>query len=261
MIPEGARHEVAATLAAAERERAPIDPVTASWPELDVEDAYEIQRINVAERLSRGAALRGHKVGLTAKAMQDMLGVDEPDYGHLLDDMFVFEGGSVPVAELCFPRVEVEVAFVLGEPLRGPGVSVAGVLRATEFVVPALEIIDSRIRDWKITLPDTIADNASSARVVLGGNATRLDRIDLRLVGAVLRRNGEIAATGVSGAVVGNPATAVAWLANKVAAFGVSLEAGHVVIPGSCTRAVDVRAGDVIRADLDVMGHVSVRFT
>lgn len=261
MIPEAARHEVAAALSRAEREREPIDPVTASWPDLDVEDAYEIQRINVDERLARGAAVRGHKVGLTAKAMQDMLGVDEPDYGHLLHDMFVFEGGTVPSSELCFPRVEVEVGFVLGESLRGPGVSVADVLRATEFVAPALEIIDSRIRDWKITLADTIADNASAARVVLGGNGTPLEQIDVRLVGAVLRRNGEIAATGASGAVLGNPATAVAWLANKVAAFGVSLEAGHVVLPGSCTRAIDVRPGDVIRADLDVMGHVAVRFS
>jgi 2-keto-4-pentenoate hydratase len=261
MLTDADRLAAADALFAAERDRAPIEPLTATWPAIDVTDAYEIQLVNVRRKVADGALVRGHKVGLSARAMQQMMGVNEPDYGHLLDTMFVFEGDRVPAGELCFPRVEVEVAFVLGDRLAGPGVSAADVLRATEFVLPAIEIIDSRIDRWRIKLPDTIADNASSARVVLGGRATPPSEVDLRLIGAVLRKNGEIVETGASGAVLGNPATAVAWLANKVHAFGVTLEPGHVVLPGSCTRAVDVAPGDVIRADFDQLGHVSVVFT
>ena len=259
MIADGDRQAAAAALAAAELNRAPIAPPTELWAGLDATDAYEVQLINTRDRLAKGAVLRGHKVGLTS-CMQQMLGVDEPDYGHLLSDMFVPEASVLAMAEFCKPRVEVEVAFVLGEALEGPGVTVADVLRATAFVLPALEIIDSRVRDWKITLPDTIADNASSARVVLGGNATRPDAVDLRLLGCVLRRNGEIVETGVSGAVLGNPATAVVWLANKLAQLGARLGAGHVIMPGACTRAVDVVAGDTIRGEFDELGTVTVRF-
>jgi 2-keto-4-pentenoate hydratase len=223
-------------------------------------DAYEIQLLNIRRRVNAGATVRGHKVGLSARAMQQMMGVDEPDYGHLLDDMFVFESDAVETTRLCRPRVEVEVAFVLGAPLAGPGCTVADVLAATAFVVPAIEIIDSRIRDWKISLPDTVADNASSGRVVLGGRRTSVADLDLRTIGAVLRRNSEIVETGAAGAVLGNPATAVAWLANKVHTFGVVLDVGPVVMPGSCTRAVDVSPDDVIRADFDQLGHVTVSF-
>jgi 2-keto-4-pentenoate hydratase len=247
-------------LAAAERECAPVQPLTERLPAMDTVDAYEIQRRNIARRLAAGATIRGHKVGLTSLAMQQMLGVDEPDYGHLLDDMFVFEGTSIEAGRLCAPRVEPEVAFVLDQPLSGPGCSVADVLRATRFLLPAIEVIDSRIADWRIKLADTVADNASSARVVLGGSAVRPRDCDPRTLGVVLRRNGEIVETGASGAVLGNPAASVAWLANKLHEFGVSLEAGHVVMPGACTRAVDVCAGDAVRADFDVLGHVSVRF-
>jgi 2-keto-4-pentenoate hydratase len=260
MIEASAREQLADKLMAAQRDRVPIDPLTATCPELDVVDAYEIQLINVRRRLADGQRIRGHKVGLSARAMQQMMGVNEPDYGHLLDDMFVFETERVPAETLCQPRVEVEVAFVLGAPLSGPGCTVADVLDATAFVVPAIEIIDSRISNWMITLPDTVADNASSGLVVLGGRRTPVEATDLRTVGAVLRRSGEIVETGAAGAVLGNPATAVAWLANKVHAFGVTLEAGHIVMPGSCTRAVDVQAGDVVRADFDVLGHVAVSF-
>lgn len=260
MLPDSDRQLIAEQLRAAELNRNPIPPIIDSWSGLDVIDAYEIQLINIRARADAGASIRGHKVGLSSRAMQEMMGVNEPDYGHLLDDMFVYESFEQPVDRYCMPRVEVEVGFVLGSPLTGPGCTVADVLRATEFVVPSIEIIDSRIRDWKISLIDTIADNASSAGVVIGGNRTRPDEIELRTIGAVLRRNGEIIATGSSGAVLGNPATAVAWLANKVARFGVKLEAGHVILPGSCTRAYDVKAGDHIRADFDVLGNVQVSF-
>jgi 2-keto-4-pentenoate hydratase len=254
------RERAAAALALAERECAPIPPLLETWPAMTLDDAYEIQLLNVRRRIEAGAVVRGHKIGLTSRAMQAMLGVDEPDYGHLLHDMFVAEGEMFPAAKCCAPRVEPEVAFVLGDRLSGPGCSAADVLRATTFVVPALEIIDSRIADWRIGLGDTVADNASSAAVVLGGRATAATSVDLRLLGVVLRRNGEIVETGATGAALGNPVTAVAWLANKLHVLGTVLERGQVVMPGSCTRAVDVAAGDHIRADFDVLGHVSVSF-
>lgn len=260
MLTSDERQSAAKALAQAQRDRVPIPPLTETYPGIGVDDAYEIQLINVRERMESGSQVLGHKVGLTARAMQQMMNVDEPDYGHLFDDMFAFEATSISCDRLLAARVEPEVAFVLGAPLRSPGCTVADVLRATEFVVPAIEVIDTRITDWKIKLPDTIADNASSAMVVLGGNPTLLVDIDIRLVGVVLRRNGAIVDTGATGAVLSNPATAVAWLANKVSAFGVSLEAGHVILPGSCTKAVDVHRGDSVRADFDVLGHVSVAF-
>jgi 2-keto-4-pentenoate hydratase len=259
-LTEDQRQQAAQALWAAEQTRIAIPPLTAEHPAMDVVDAYEIQLINIRRRLDAGHLVRGHKVGLSSKAMQEMMGVDEPDYGHLLDDMFVFEDEVVDTAELCYPRVEVEVGFILGDSLPAPGCNAADVLRATAYVVPALEIIDSRIENWKISLCDTIADNASSCRVVIGARATRIDQVDLRTVGATLRRNGNIIATGSAGAVLGNPVTAVAWLANKVHRFGVKLEAGHVVLPGSCTRAYDVSPGDNLRADFDTLGGVSINF-
>jgi 2-keto-4-pentenoate hydratase len=237
-----------------------IEPLSVTWPDIDVVDAYEIQLRNIARRRAEGALVRGHKVGLSAKAMQQMLGVHEPDYGHLLDDMFAFEDETLDVGRFCQPRAEIEVAFVLGAPLAGPGVTAADVVSATAYVLPAIEIVDSRITDWKITITDTIADNASAAAVVLGARPTPLGQIDPALIGALLRKNGEIVETGCSGAVLGNPVTAVAWLANKVSQFGVTLEAGHVIMPGSCTRMVPVAAGDVIAAEFDGLGGVSVAF-
>lgn len=260
MLSEVDLQQAAADLRAAEAGCRPICPLSETYPGLDTVDAYQIQLQNVELRRRAGAVVKGHKVGLSSKAMQEMLGVDEPDYGHLFDDMFVYEGADVPVERYCSPRVEVEVGFVLGEALSGPGCSVADVLRATAFVMPCIEIIDSRIRDWKITLPDTIADNASSAAIVMGGTRTSVDAVDLRLIGAALRRNGEIVDTGSSGAVLGNPASAVAWLGNKVTRFGVTLEAGDVILPGSCTKAHAVHAGDYIRADFDELGYVDVNF-
>lgn len=250
----------AARLAEAERTYTPIDRLTNQFAGLTVSDAYEIQLVNVRRRTAGGAVVRGHKVGLSSRAMQQMMSVDEPDYGHLLSDMFVAENTAIPAATMCAPRVEVEIAFVLRESLPAPGCTVADVLRCTAFVCPALEIIDSRIRDWNPTLIDTIADNASSGLVVLGGRATPVDNLDLRTIGAALRINGALVATGATGAVLGNPVTAVAWLANKVAQFGVSLDAGSVILPGSCTKAYDVAAGQTVRADFDQLGTVSALF-
>jgi 2-keto-4-pentenoate hydratase len=255
------RDAVASALSEAERTATPIDPLALRWPGLDVRDAYEIQRMNIAERVAAGATIRGHKVGLSSRAMQEMMGVSESDYGHLMDDMFVFEGDTLDTADLCQPRVEVEVAFVLGRSLPGRSCHVGDVLRATEFVLPALEIIDSRIRDWKIGLVDTIADNASSCRVVLGGNPVRLtDLDDLRRIEARLQLDGVEVGRGCADAVLGNPATAVAWLARKLSEFDIQLEEGHVILPGSCTRAFDAAPGSVARAEFDVLGHVEVGF-
>jgi 2-keto-4-pentenoate hydratase len=251
---------LADALASAERDRKPIAPLLETDPSIDVVDAYEIQLLQIRDKLSAGRVVRGHKVGLSSRAMQKMMGVDEPDYGHLLDDMFVYETEQVELSRLCQPRVEFEVAFVLGDALPAPGCTVGDVLRATSHVSPSIEIIDSRIEGWRIGLCDTIADNASSARVVLGGNAVSIADLDLRLIGVLGVKNGEIVETGASGAVLGNPATAVAWLANKVHEFGVRLEPGHVILPGSCTRAVDVAAGDVITAEFDRLGSVTVSF-
>jgi 2-keto-4-pentenoate hydratase len=260
VITTSLREEVALALREAESSRKPIAPLAFRWPEIEVVDAYEIQRINIERRVREGAAIRGHKVGLSSRAMQEMMGVREPDYGHLLDEMFVFESFSVAANELIAPRVEIEVAFVLGSALPKRGCNAADVIRATEFILPAIEIIDSRIAEWKIGIVDTIADNASSAKVVLGGNPVRLQDVDVRNIGATLRLNGEIVETGTAGAVLGNPVTSVAWLARKIGLFDIALEAGHVVLPGSCTRAVTVHAGDFARADFDRLGHVEVSF-
>ncbi len=261
-ISDSERNAIAKALAEAERTATPIDPLIERWPLLDVRDAYRIQCANIATRVADGGIIRGHKVGLSSRAMQEMMGVSECDYGHLMDDMFVFEGDTLDTIGLCVPRVEVEVAFVLGRPLPGRSCHVADVLRATEFVLPALEIIDSRIRDWKIGLVDTIADNASSCRVVLGGNPTRLtDLDDLREIEARLEIDGGEVARGRADAVLGNPASAVAWLARKLDEFSVSLGEGDVILPGSCTRAFDAKPGSAVRAEFDVLGSVEVNFS
>ena len=260
MLSEAQRRQVSATLADAERRSAPVPPLSETIPAIDTGDAYAIQRMGIEQRMASGARLAGHKVGLTSRAMQEQFNVAEPDYGHLLSDMFVLEGMTIPANELCSPRAEPEVAFVLKHSLTGPGLTVADVLRATDFILPAIEVIDSRIADWRITLPDTVADNASSARVVLGANPVPPSRFDLRLIGAVVLKKGKVEETGVSGAVLGNPVSAVCWLANKLASFEVGLEAGQVVMPGSCTRAIPVGPGDHVRAEFDGLGFVSVRF-
>ncbi len=193
--------------------------------------------------------------------MQQMMGVDEPDYGHLLETMVLSEQTPVAADRYCYPRVEVEIAYVLGETLPGDGCTEADVLAATEYVAPSLELIDSRIVDWRIGLADTIADNASSAGVVLGAARVSPRDLDPADVEAVLLQDGVEVACGNTSAVLGDPTTAVAWLARKVASFGVKLEAGHVVLPGSCTRAFDVRAGSTFRAEFAGLGDVTLTFT
>jgi 2-keto-4-pentenoate hydratase len=239
----------------------PVAPLTALYPGLTVDDAYAIQLTQVEAWQDGGARVKGHKVGLTSAAMQRQLGVDQPDFGHLLDTMFLAEGTTADSGRFCQPKAEPEIAFVLGRPLRGPGVTVAEALAAVDFVLPALEIIDSRIADWKITLPDTIADNASSGAVVLGARPVRVDALDLALTGCLLHRNGRIEGTGAGGAVLGSPVNALVWLANTLGPRGVELAAGHVVLPGSVCAAIPFGPGDTVSATFDRIGSVSVTFS
>lgn len=250
----------------AERTRSPIRQLSLQYPGMTIEDAYAVQRAWVSEKLARGQVLRGRKIGLTSQVMQRAVSIDEPDYGALFDDMFYDDGGTVPHGRYIYPRVEVELAFVLGRPLRGPGVSVFDVLDATDYVTPALEILDARVQmtdpdtGHLRTIVDTIADNAADAGVVLGGRVVRPLDVDLRWVSAVLHRNGVIEESGVAAAVLNHPANGVAWLANRLAPHGVALEPGQVILSGSFTRPVHAEDGDVLLADYGPLGTVSIRF-
>ncbi|TQR87257.1 2-keto-4-pentenoate hydratase [Mycobacterium hodleri] len=260
MLSSDVRAELAAELAEAERGKVPMKPLTDRYADLDMVDAYEIQLLNIRSRVAAGARVVGHKVGLSSEAMQKMMGVDEPDYGHLLDDMEVFEDRPVPAGKFLYPRVEVEVGFILADDLPGAGCTEDDVLAATAAFAPSIELIDTRITDWKIKLGDTIADNASSAGWVLGTDRVSPKDVDVKNIDAVLTRNGEVVAEGRSDAVLGNPVTAVAWLARKVDQFGVRLRAGDIVLPGSCTRAIDARPGDDFVADFLGLGSVRLSF-
>ncbi len=251
---------IAKRLLEAEEKRAPIAPLTAELPELAVEDAYAIQLAVLEVKKSRGEVVTGRKAGLTSQAIQKLFGVNEPDFGHLLASMMVESGAAIPSSAVIQAKAEPEIAFVLEQDLRGPGVTALDVVGATKYIVPVLEIIDSRIADWKIKLGDTIADNASCGKVVIGGPAQPVAGIDLRLVGVVFEKNGEVIATGAGAAALGNPAIAVAWLANKLAAFDQYLRKGELILPGSLTSAFDAKPGDHIRATFDRLGSVGVRF-
>ncbi|MBH5318317.1 2-keto-4-pentenoate hydratase [Paenibacillus sp. GSMTC-2017] len=244
----------------AETTKVAIAPFTERYSEMTVTDAYNVQLQVVKVKKAAGKTIIGKKVGLTSKAMQTMLNVNEPDYGHLLDDMEVADGGVVKVSEMVAPRIEAEIGFILDRDLSGPDVTFLDVLMATKYIVPTLEIIDSRIADWKIKLIDTVADNGSSAKVVVSGQKTPIDNIDLRDLSMILSKNGEQLATGAGAAALGHPAYAIAWLANKLSEFGISLKAGEIILPGALSGAVAVQAGDHIEARFGSIGSVSVSF-
>lgn len=254
------RQKAAASLAEAYRSGVPVDPLVQTYPDITVDDAYAIQQLQLASRLDQGARVVGYKVGLTSAVMQRQMGVDQPDYGYLLDEMTYLENAPVPVENFLQPKVEPEIAFVLGRDVSGPYTTVAQVMGAIEYVVPALEIIDSRVRDWQIGLPDTVADNASSGGVVLGSRPIVLADQDLRLAGCNLYVNGRIVGTGAGGAVLGSPLTAAVWLINTLGARGVTLRAGQVVLSGSVTAAVSVARGDTVSAQIAGLGTVTTRF-
>ncbi|MEW8970347.1 MAG: fumarylacetoacetate hydrolase family protein [Mesobacillus sp.] len=256
----GTIEKIADSLLEAEKSKNAIEPLTAHFENLNVMDAYNIQLEVLKRKLALGRTVIGKKVGLTSVAMQKMLGVDEPDYGHLLDDMKVPNGGAVKMSDFLSPKIEAEIGFVLGEDLKGPNVTFLDVLMATKYVVPTLEIIDSRIADWKIGLIDTVADNGSSAMVVVGEKMTAIDGVDLRSVGMTFFKNNEMVATGSGAAALGHPANAIAWLANKLHEFGITLKAGELILPGALSAAITVQEGDTVSAQFGPVGSVSVTF-
>ncbi|GAA1059444.1 2-oxo-hept-4-ene-1,7-dioate hydratase [Agromyces bracchium] len=260
-MPDPSRiREIADELFAADRDRTTVPLLTARNPGMTVEDAYAVQREWAERRMSAGARLVGRKIGLTSKVMQVATGITEPDYGVIFDDM-VYESGSViEFDRFSNVRIEVELAFVLGAPLEGPDTTIFDVLRATEYVVPALEVLNSHIALEGRTIVDTISDNAAMGAMVVGGRPVKVDDVDLRWVGALLSRNETIEESGVAGAVLGHPAMGVAWLANKLAAHGQSLGAGEIILAGSFTRPMWVERGDTVHADYHDLGSISCRF-
>src|SRR5579871_4133941 len=259
MLSDADRRKGADILIAAAKERKQATQLSKTWPDITIEDAYAISTEVNNRRIAAGAKLIGHKVGLTSKAMQRSSQIDEPDFGYLLDNMMIADGAKVPHENYCRPRVEIELAFILGKPLRGPGVGLTDVLRATEYVVPAIEIVDARVQDPR-KIFDTVADNGAAAGIVVGGRPIAPLEVDLRWVGGIMYCNSEIEETGVAAGVLGHPALGVAWLANKLGSHGVTLEPGHLVLAGSFTRVVFAGKGDTLHADFGPLGGIAVQF-
>ena len=253
---------MAEQLYVARRTRVPVPPFTDADPTLDAEHGYLIQQELVRLLLADGDRIVGHKVGLTSKPMQRMFGMDSPDYGPVLASTVHPDAAGIPVSAFIAPRIEAEIVFVLGDRLRGPGVTVTDASRAVAGVAAAVEIVDSRIVDWRIRLADTIADLASNGAVATSSRLVPLDRLttmDTRLIGMTLTRNGELIATGAGAAALGDPVAVVAWLANTLGERGAGLEPGHLIMTGALHAAVPMAAGDVFRADFDELGPVTVR--
>jgi 2-oxo-hept-3-ene-1,7-dioate hydratase len=266
MLARNVIQQLAAELHESERSRVQVQHFSKRFPEMSIEDGYAISREWVKAKLAEGRVVRGHKIGLTSRAMQQASQITEPDYGTLLDDMFFEQGGDIPFTRFIAPRIEVELAFVLGKRLQGPNVSIFDVLAATDYVVPAIEIIDARIEQFDRETGamrkvfDTIADNAANAGIVTGGRPVKPDAVDLRWVGALLYKNGVIEESGLAAAVLNHPATGVAWLANKLAPWGECLEAGEVVLGGSFIRPTNAKPGDTFHADYGPLGAIAFRF-
>jgi 2-oxopent-4-enoate/cis-2-oxohex-4-enoate hydratase len=240
--------------------RLPVAPLSERHPQLSIEDAYRIQLHLIERRLAAGERVIGKKIGLTSLAVQTMLGVNEPDFGHLTSNMAYDSGATVSASGMIAPRAEGEIAFVLKRDLAGPGVTGRDVLAATGYVVPCFEIVDSRVRDWKIKIQDTVADNASSGAFVLGATAVDPYKVDFVNCGMVVEKNGVIVGTGAGAAALGSPLTAVAWLANTLGRFGLQLKAGDVILSGALSALVPVQPGDALRVRIGGMGSVAVRF-
>lgn len=259
--------DLALRLDRAENARAQIRQFSLEFPEITVEDAYAVQQEWVRRKIAEGRKPIGHKIGLTSRAMQRSSNITEPDYGVLLDDMLFRDGFDIPIDRFIVPRVEVELAFILKEGLSGPGCTIFDVLKATDYVIPAIEIIDARIQqidpETKVTRKvfDTISDNAANAGLVIGGRAVKPDDVDLRWVAAILYRNGVVEESGVAAAVLNNPVNGPAWLANKLYPYGVSLQPGEIILGGSFTAPVPAREGDTFHIDYGPLGSIACRFT
>jgi 2-oxo-hept-3-ene-1,7-dioate hydratase len=266
MLDEATVRSLAAQLENARVTRQPLRHFSQAHPQMTIDDGYRIQREWLKLRLAQGRVVKGRKIGLTSRAMQQASQIDEPDFAPLLDDMFYPQGSDLPTAHFIAPRVEVELAFILGKPLQGPGVTLFDVLSATDYVTPAVEIIDARIEQFdretrqmrRVT--DTISDFAANAGIVLGGRPVRPTELDLRWVGALLHKNGVIEETGLAAGVLNHPAIGVAWLANKIAPYDERLEAGQVVLAGSFTRPTAAQAGDGFHVDYGPLGSIAFRF-
>lgn len=250
----------------AEKKRVQIRQISLDYPNIEIDDAYAIQSEWLKIKLAEGRSIIGHKIGLTSRAMQQSSQIDEPDYGTLLDDMLYHDGCEIDTDKFIVPRIEVELAFILKKPLKGPNCTMFDVYNATDYVVPALELIDARSQsiDPETKRPrlvyDTISDNAANAAIILGGRPIKIDEMDLRWVSAIMMRNGVIEETGVAAGVLNHPANGVAWLANKLAPFNVELEAGQIILGGSFTRPTPARKGDTFTVDYGPLGTVSCYF-
>lgn len=243
----------------AESTRQPIEPLTELFPDLSLEDAYQIQRINVERRIRSGEKIVGHKIGLTARAMQELFGVNEPDYGHLLDTMIHPANTPLDMGKLIDPQIEIEPAFVLGKPLVGsPDLTIDDVIAATDYISVCFEVIDSRIKGWRIKLQDTVADNGSSSRIILGPGKIKPSGLILENLDTVLEVDGAIVESGNTGAILGHPAKGIIWLANKIGEYGIVLEAGHIVLPGTCTRSYRISKHTHVRGQIESLGELSI---
>jgi 2-oxo-hept-3-ene-1,7-dioate hydratase len=266
MLDADTLQALARRLYEARRTRTPVRHFSREFPQMTIDDGYAVQRAWVALELADGRVIKGRKIGLTSRAMQQASQITEPDYAPLMDDMFFEPGGDIPFERFIAPRVEVELAFVLAKPLHGSAVTVFDVLEATAWVSPAVEIIDARIEQFdretraprKVT--DTISDFAANAGIVMGGRPVRPDAIDLRWAGAMLFKNGVIEETGLAAAVLNHPAQGIAWLARKLAPHGEGLRAGDVVLAGSFTRPVAAQPGDGFHVDYGPLGAIAFRF-
>lgn len=260
MLSESERLEASQRLIEAEEKRQQVPGPSRTWPQITLEDSYAIAALGIETKVANGATMRGRKIGLTSRAMQRSSQIGEPDFGVLLDDMFVTDGGDVPRDRYCVPRAELEIAFVMGDRLTGPDVDLDEAMKATAYISPSIEIIDARAEDPR-TIFDTVADNGAAAGVVLGQERFDPRNFDLRWVGAIMSRNGEVEETGLAAGVLGHPANAIVWLANKLVGFGESVEPGEVILTGSFVRPVWAEPGDHLVGDFGRMGSVSVRFT
>lgn len=238
----------------------PISPLTTLYPLISVDEAYRIQLAQIEKRIADGDVIVGKKIGLTSKVMQQMFNVSEPDYGHILASMVLADGDEISVDQMIQPKIEFEIAFVLKEDIQGPNVTEEQIIAATDYIVPAFEIIDSRIEDWKIRFEDTVADNGSSAYAILGGKPTSLEDVDLETLGMNVLKNGHFIDHASGAAVMGNPVRAVVWLANALGKYNIGLKKGEFVLSGALTAAVTVNPGDTFTADFAHLGTIQVTF-
>lgn len=244
----------------AEKEKTPIAPFTTSIAEITVEDAYRIQLYQIEKKVKQGAIVKGKKIGLTSKPMQEMFNVSTPDYGHILDTMIFDEGSKISIEQFIQPKVEFEIAFVLKEDLQGPNLTVEDVIAAIDYVVPAIEIIDSRMEDWKFKFEDTVADNGSSAGAVIGQKQTKMDDVNLVTEKMIVYKNNQIIDEATGDAVMGNPVHAVAWLANTLSEYNISLQKGELILAGALAKAVTFEPGDTFTAKFETLGDVTISF-